>query len=136
MSAAPAASDAAAAAVNSARQWRHDFAPRFCAETPSNFAKIDPGHYTVYSEKSDTHHRIVSVREDGTVEVAPRAYVDDVVAFCYGAIRSNHTIGDDIKAHLARFLDAMDARAVARHGYAGSSDAERTYAWTPLAPPA
>lgn len=63
-------------------------------------------------------YRHIEVKPDGTIVISPKAYADDVVAFVSASIASNPTIADSIKAHLTAFLDDMDARAVARHGYA------------------
>lgn len=62
-------------------------------------------------------YRHIQVAADGTIVIGPKAFADDVVAFVSASIASNPAIDDAIKAHLTRFLDDMDARAVARHGY-------------------
>jgi hypothetical protein len=92
--------------------------------TPSNFAKIAPGHYGTTSDQD-----LVNVSTSGQITFSRDAYVDDVIAFCLGAIRGNPTISDSIKQHLASFVNEMDARAVTRHGYS-SSEAERVFTWT------
>ena len=98
----------------------------------SNFAKLES---TAYSSGSDDSTPIVKLCTDGTVVIDKRAYVDDVVAFLAGAIKSNPTIAPEIKAHLTRFVDAMDARAVARHGYS-ESPREAAFEWTSVTPTA
>lgn len=94
--------------------------------TPSNFAKVATGDYVTASSGDNS---LVRVNDDGSILISPKAYVDDVGAFCYGAIRSNPTISDEIKNHLARFIDDMDVRALTRHGYSHSCDEERTLVW-------
>lgn len=88
---------------------------------PGNFAKLAAGQYAKH----------ITVKEDGTIVIGPDAYADDVVAFVAGAIASNPTIGNPIKQHLADFVDAMDERAVARHGYSHSPE-EAAFVWTKL----
>jgi len=85
---------------------------------PGNFAKLAPGAYTKHIE----------IKDDGTIVIGPGAYADDVVAFVSGAIASNPTIAKEIKQHLVEFVDAMDARAVARHGYSASPE-EAAFEW-------
>ena len=70
----------------------------------------------------------IVVNEDGSVTISRKAYADDVVAFALGCIQSNPTISLDTKLHLARFVDDMDARAVARHGYS-YSEPDRALEW-------
>lgn len=69
-----------------------------------------------YQGKAGTFKHI-TVQDDGTIVIDPKAYADDVVAFVSAAIATNPTIGDEIKQTLVRFVDLMDARAVDRHGY-------------------
>lgn len=95
----------------------------FCIDNPSNFAKTKPGRYGTAS-----HPDLVNVTATGEVVISKHAYVDDVVAFCLGAIRSNSSISDDIKQQLANFVNAMDARAVGKHQYS-KSIAEKDYVW-------
>ena len=63
--------------------------------------------------------------------IHPSANADDVIAFVAGCIVMTG-IDNSIKVHLDRFLDAMDARAVAKHGYSDSLEEQR-FLWTPLA---
>ncbi len=71
------------------------------------------------------------VEEDGTFTVGPGAYVDDVVAFLLGAVKTNPTISGEIKGTLRDFLNRMDRRAVERHGYSASPK-EKDYTWVDL----
>jgi len=91
--------------------------------TPSNFAKLAAGTYGTRS-----HPELVTVQSHGGVWFSKEAFVDDVVAFCAGALRSNPTVSPELKQHLADFVNGMDARAVARHGYS-NSEAERAFVW-------
>jgi len=67
----------------------------------------------------------ISVAEDGAITIDKKAYADDIVAFVSGAIDA------DIKVHLTRFVNAMDARAVARHGYSHSPE-EAAFVWNDI----
>jgi hypothetical protein len=67
-------------------------------------------------------YKHVTVAPDGTITILPKAFADDVVAFVAGAIASNPNIDDATKAKLREFVDLMDARAVARHGYSANPD--------------
>ena len=87
-------------------------------DQPGNLCKIGPGAY------GDNVH----VDEKGTITISPKAYADDVVAFVLGCMRKNPTVSNEIKGYLAQFLDAMDERAVTRHGYSNSK-AEADYVW-------
>lgn len=73
-------------------------------------------------------YRHIEVKPDGTIVISPKAYADDVVAFVSASIATNPTIDSSIKAHLTRFLDDLDARAVARHGYAADPN-EAAVVW-------
>lgn len=84
---------------------------------PSNFCKIQPGLYENFT-----------VSPEGVISISSKAYPDDVVAFVLGCISSNPTISDDLKLHLAKFLDGMDKRAVDRHGYS-NSEVEKNFTW-------
>lgn len=110
----------------SSRHFRNEPGVDFDAESPSNFAKTRPGVFWGGDKE------LVRVSQDGSVTFTPGCYVDDVVAFCHGAIASNPTIAPEIKTHLARFIDAMDARAMARHGYSNSKT-EQEMTWKALA---
>jgi hypothetical protein len=106
------------------RQDRHAFIASPAAsdmKRPGNLCKWPAGTYGK-----------IRVDDDGTIVVSHKAYADDVVAFVAGAIESNPTIADEIKNRLRAFVDDMDARAVARHGYSQSAD-EAAFTWTPLA---
>ena len=72
--------------------------------------------------------RHITVNEDGSTTIGKKAFVDDAVAFLSGAIATNPTIDDEIKKHLVDFVNAMDARAVKRHGYNGSLE-EKEVEW-------
>ncbi len=112
--------------MTTSREFRNSF-PKTGAlfhETPSNFAKIQPGTYGGVDET-------IELRQDGAVVIAAHAFSDDVVAFVAGCIRNHPGISPEIKAHLNRFVDAMDGRAVGIHGYS-ESPKEAKYEWTPL----
>lgn len=94
-------------------------------ETPSKFAKTLPGSYG-----TQKHNDLIRLDATGDVVISKDAYVDDVVAFCFGVIQSNATIDASIKQHLANFVNDMDARAVARHGYS-ADEAEAAVVWIP-----
>lgn len=96
------------------------------ADASSNWAQLAVGGYGTV-KKPD----LITVEQDGAVHISPKAYADDVVAFVLGAIRSNPTIDDSIKQHLADFVNAMDARADKRHGYSNSPD-EKAFVWIPV----
>lgn len=121
-------SDSALAYGSTSRSFRNAFARNgpsaedVSVSAPSNFAKVVPGQYG----------RHVSVGHDGTVHIAPSAYPDDVVAVVLGFAATNPTLAPDIKVHLARFLDAMDERAMVRLGYS-ASPTEAAHQWTLLA---
>lgn len=67
-------------------------------------------------------YKHITANPDGSITVGAKAFVDDAIAFFSAAISSNPTIDDGIKQHLIAFVDAMDARAVAKHGYSGSAE--------------
>ena len=112
------------------RQFRNELA-RLPLDTPyirshgshSNFAKLSTGTYG-----TDDTPALAEVRSDGSVVFAKEAYPDDVVAFVLCSLRSNPNVSDELKQHLADFVNGMDARAVARHGYAGD-ERERALVW-------
>lgn len=107
------------------RQDRHNFASNGAAydqTNASNFAKLAPGEYM---------NGGVVVNPDGSILLKPKVYADDAVSFIAGCIKTNPTIDDEIKQHLLRFVDAMDARAVKRHGYSNAPD-EAAFEWTQL----
>lgn len=111
--------------MSSSREFRNVYPTKNSAvwESASNFCKLGAGMCGPN----------IRVNEDGSMAIAPDAYADDVVAFVLAAIRGNPTIDTATKAHLARFLDDMDARAVARHGYSAASPRERNYEWKSVA---
>lgn len=76
-------------------------------KNPSNFAKVAPAHYGAH----------ITVWEDGQITIAPTAYADDVAAFVLGCIVDHPKVAIETKLHLARFIDSMDVRALAGHGY-------------------
>lgn len=88
-------------------------------DRPGNFAKVRSGEYAVGK---------INVSGDGTIIISPDAYADDVIAFVYGTIKKHPGISDDIKDHLKQFVDKMDDRAVAHHGYSNSSE-EKQHVW-------
>lgn len=103
------------------RQFRNHIAsspPPINIERPGNTAKFEAGQFG----------KNIVVADDGTITISKKAYADDIVAFVLGAIRSNPTIDDTIKANLARFVDEMDKRAVDRHGYSHSKE-EADFEW-------
>lgn len=107
------------------RLTRHQIAttpPDVDLARPGNMCKFPAGQYG----------KRIAVADDGTITIDKKAYVDDVVAFAFGSIRSNPTIHESVKLHLARFVDAMDARADERHGYS-HSETERDFTWTRVA---
>lgn len=93
----------------------------FAGDTPSSFAKVPPGAYGSESVK-------IVVHDDGSITIPPNAYADDVVAFVASTINGHAGIDASIKAHLHRFVDDMDARAVKAHGYSRCAE-ERDYQW-------
>lgn len=110
------------------REFRNTFPMqphKYDTKSTNNFCRMPVGSYGTKT------HDVVTVNADYSLTVSKRAFADDVVAFVLGSISSNPTISDDIKAHLARFLDAMDARALARHGYS-KSEKEQAHTWTPV----
>ena len=70
----------------------------------------------------------VFVRADGSMVIDPAAYLDDVISVLLYAALLNPIMDEGVRVLLARTLDRMDARAVARHGYSGS-EADRTASW-------
>lgn len=64
--------------------------------------------------------RHITVCDDGSIVIEPKAFVDDIVAFLSGAIETNPTIDPVIKSQLRHFVHLMDARAVQKHGYSHS----------------
>ena len=110
--------------VATSRQFRNEFPQQEHAsdpKRPSNFCKLFAGTYGKHFE----------VHGDGSVTIAPKAYVDDVAAFLLGCVASNPTLSQERKCHLARFIDEMDARAVERHGYS-HNEQEKSFVWTPV----
>jgi hypothetical protein len=67
-------------------------------------------------------YKYIEVKADGPIVIGKEAFVDDVIAFLSACISTNPNITQSVKNYLIDFVDAMDARAVARHGY--SADAE------------
>ena len=96
------------------------------ADTPSNCVKLIAGTYGTTKTPD-----LVAVDQNGAVHISPKAYADDMVAFVLCAIRSNPTIDDSIKQHLADFVNAMDSRADKRHGYSDSPE-EKSLVWIPV----
>ncbi len=85
----------------------------FNKETPSSFAKLHPGFYADGK---------IELKEDGTIVISPKAYADDVVAFVAGGMSTNPTLDQSIVTHLHHFLNEMDLRSFARHGYSFSPE--------------
>lgn len=99
----------------------------FRAEFPNNDIPVDtkrPGNTCKFP--AGAYGKYFTVQEDGKIIIDPKAYPDDIAAFVSGSIKSNPTISAEIKNHLLVFLDAMDDRAVQRHGYSHSPE-ERDY---------
>lgn len=72
--------------------------------------------------------RHITANEDGSITISAKAFVDDVVAFLSQAISTNPTISNEIKNHLRHFVNDMDKRAMAKHGYSHSEE-EKAVDW-------
>lgn len=81
----------------------------------------------IYHGPAGTFNHI-QVTNSGSINISPEAYPDDVAAFLAGAQASNPHVSPETQKHLIHYVDAMDRRAVQRHGYS-NSPAERDVAW-------
>lgn len=105
------------------REFRAESAKGFPFEEGAmNNLKIPAGSYGPH----------ITVSGAGHVIVDKQAYADDYLAFALGAMANNPKIAPEIKRLVARAIDLMDERAVARHGYS-NSEREKNYVRVPCA---
>lgn len=64
--------------------------------------------------------------------VSGKAYADEWMALSLAMAMSNPTLRKDVLIGLAQTIDAMDERAVKKHGYS-HSEAEKAYEWCSVA---
>lgn len=64
--------------------------------------------------------------------VSGKAYADEWMALSLAMAMSNPTLRRDVLIGLAQTIDAMDARAVNKHGYSHSEE-EKAYEWSSVA---
>ena len=109
--------------METSRSFRNNFSTQGAthnAESKSRFAQVPAGTY----DKGK-----IVVQENGSVLISEKVFADEVLAFVLGCMKTNPTINNSIKAKLGEVIDAMDARAVAKHGYSHSKE-EAAHAWT------
>jgi hypothetical protein len=73
-------------------------------------------------------HGKIEVFANGVILMPSTVYADDVVAFVCACVLNNPNIEKKYAVHVCAFVDAMDARAVNRHGYSRSPE-ERDFVW-------
>lgn len=99
------------------RGWRRDCLRRNMEFDPKGGGiPIKSGQYGAYKDA-------IEKLPDGRIVFAKELYLDDLVAFALTAAKSNPNIPLKCKIPLAEFVDAMDLRAVERHGFSNSPTA-------------